>query len=99
MSPWQSQKYLKRLQGIFKHPENSELGRQTQLKDLAKEIGISLAGTQLPNTKALDEEEVVRRIHETLRSWRESGLWRVAVISAIASVFSALAAWLAVLKK
>jgi hypothetical protein len=70
--------------------------RKIALRTLAMELGCSLSSTYTSNGKHL-EEEIIRRIQEAARSIRESRLWVIAFISAIASFFSALAAWLAVI--
>lgn len=72
--------------------------RETQLRTFAKKLGCSLNSTYTENGKHL-EEELVRRILEAIRSIRESRLWLLAFTSSFASVFSAVAAWLAVLKR
>ena len=46
----------------------------------------------------ITEWELHRRIKEEQRNRRESRLWVVAVVSAVAAVISALASWAAVLK-
>ena len=71
--------------------------QEIALRKLAMELGCSLSSTYTSNGKHLDDE-VIRRIQEAARSIRESRLWLVALISAIASFFSALAAWFAVLR-
>lgn len=43
--------------------------------------------------------EVQRRIREARKDWRDSWLWVLAFLSAVASVVSALAAWAAVLTR
>ena len=71
--------------------------REVGLRTLANELGCSLSSTYTSDGKHL-EDEVIRRIQEAARSIHESRLWLIALISAIASVFSALAAWFAVLR-
>lgn len=71
--------------------------RETALREFAQELGCSLASTYTTDGKHL-EEEVVRRIQEAIRSIRESRTWWIAVIAAASSAFSALAAWLAVMR-
>lgn len=71
--------------------------REVPLRELASKLGASLTSTYTSNGKHL-EHEVVHRIREAARSKRESSLWLIAVISAVASVVSALAAWFAILK-
>jgi len=58
-------------------------------------LGGSLTNTYNANGKHL-EDEVVARIRNAERSNRKEKLWIIALISAIASVISALAAWIAV---
>lgn len=84
----------RRLQKIMKlNPRE----RETTLREYAQELGCSLSSSYTTEGKHL-EEEVVVRIHEAMRSIRESRTWWIAVIAALASVFSALAAWFAVIK-
>ena len=62
----------------------------------AKELGVS--DQELFDTKGhYSEPELQIRVIEAERSIRENKLWIIALISAIASLFSAIAAWLAVL--
>ena len=70
--------------------------RETGLRKLAQELGCSLASTYLANSGKHLEEELVRRIQEAMREERDTRLWWIAVISAFASLFSAIAAWIAV---
>lgn len=83
----------KRLKGIMALDKEE---REIKLRELAQELGCSLQSSYTSNGKHL-EEEMVRRIREAARSIRESRLWWIALISAVASVLSALAAWSAVL--
>ena len=76
--------------------EDVEPAREIALREVARELGCSLASTYGDGRKHL-EEEVVRRIQEAARSIREARLWWIAVFSAIASVISSLAAWAAVI--
>ena len=86
----------RRLRSILSESDLTK--RETRLRALAQELGCSLASTYLaPSGKHL-EEEVVRRIQESVRQERDSRLWWIAAISALASLFSAIAAWIAVLK-
>jgi len=73
--------------------------REIALRELAQELGCSLASTYGGNGSKHLEDEIIRRIQEAARSIRESRLWWIALISAAASVISALAAWSAVLSK
>ena len=69
--------------------------RKVVLPILAQELGCSLSATRTSDGKLL-EEEVIRRIQEAARSIREARLWWITLLSAIASIISALAAWTAV---
>ncbi len=71
--------------------------REVALREFAVKLGCSLSSTYTSDGKHL-EEELIRRIQEAARSIRESRLWLIALISAIASLFSALAAWFAVFR-
>jgi hypothetical protein len=71
--------------------------REVALRSLANQLGCSLSSTYTSDGKHL-EDEIIRRIQEAARSFRESRLWWIAFVSAIASAFSALAAWFAVWK-
>ena len=72
--------------------------RDVKIRELAKKYGCSLDSTyDLPNKHRT--EEVIRRIQEADRSNRESSMWLIALLSAIASVISAVAAWGAILLK
>ena len=72
--------------------------RETGLRDLARELGCSLASTYHAPTGKHFEEEVVRRIQEAAREERDSRIWWIVVLSALASIVSAVAAWIAVLQ-
>lgn len=69
--------------------------REIKLREYLIDLGGSLTSTYTANCKHL-EDEVVARIINAERSNREEKLWIIALISAIASVISALAAWIAV---
>lgn len=73
--------------------------RDVELRKLAVELGCSLSSTYGGSGDKHLEEEVIRRIQEAARSIRESRLWWIALIAAIASALSALAAWCAVLSR
>lgn len=82
------------LQVLFR--KHAKLLRGVELKQYTQELGVSLS--QLYDTHGnIDEPELQRRVQEAERSLRENALWFVAVISAVASMISALAAWSAVL--
>lgn len=78
---------------IFKQ---QKLLKGDELTARAEELGVSLS--QLYDSKGhINEPELQRRVAEAERSIRESKLWVVAVIAAMAAVISALGAWAAVL--
>lgn len=71
------------------------------LERLAEELGISMfkpAETKYDKT-GTNTYEVQRRIRESIKDWRDGWLWLIALISASASVLSALAAWMAVVMR
>jgi len=82
-------KKLKNIMGMKKEE------RETKLREYLNDLGGSLFSTYTSSGKHL-EDEIVARIINIERSNREEGLWKVAFISAIASVVSALAALAAV---
>lgn len=66
-----------------------------ELKKRAQELGVSM--NELHDTWGnMSEPELQRRVLDAERARRESSLWVIALVSAIASVLSALAAWAAV---
>jgi hypothetical protein len=72
-----------------------------QLEQRARELGVDITGelrTQSSSGRAprASDFELQQRISEAERGIRESRLWILAVISAIASVLSAIAALIAV---
>lgn len=74
-----------------------------ELEKRAKELGVDTEGGPITQSvsghhKRADDAELQRRVIEAERSIRESKLWIIAVISAVASVFSAIAAIIAVTK-
>jgi len=65
-----------------------------QLHDEAARLGVSLYGTfdgSITNTAELQQ-----RVWQAKREKRDARLWWIAVLSCVASVLSALAAWYAV---
>lgn len=75
-----------------------------QLENRARQLGVDIRGERITQSSAgqiqrADDYELQRRVMEAERVSRESRLWVLAVISAFASVFSALAAWFAVVRK
>lgn len=72
---------------------------EIELRKLAQRLGVSTHGTVDQTKGETNIPELQSRIINAQRSIREGRLWLVAMISAVASVFSALAAWTAVLLK
>jgi hypothetical protein len=79
-----------KIKKILKQPDHD-----VPLRKLALELGCSLESTYDQNAKHF-ESIVVSRIREAARSQRESRVYWIAILAAIASVLSALAAWTAV---
>lgn len=75
-----------------------------ELKKEAKKLGLSEDGWYEARTQSVSETGKFReaavqaRVREAKRSRRENRLWIIAIVSAFASFFSAVASWLAVLK-
>jgi hypothetical protein len=70
--------------------------RGKALYDRDHELGISIDNKPTGQHGAAPEHEVQRHLIEFDRARRESQLWIIALVSAIASVVSAIAAWVAV---
>ena len=74
------------------------------LDQKVKELGVDPTGDQILGTTAnvrhprASDFELQRRVLEAERAIRESWLWKIAVASAVASAFSAAAAWVAVVR-
>lgn len=74
------------------------------LEQRARQLGVDIQGELLTQSSSgrqrrYSDYELQRRVIEAERSIRESRLWKLALISAIASVISAAAALVAVLSK
>jgi hypothetical protein len=74
------------------------------LEQRAREIGVDTQGGPITQSssgrhKRADDYELQKRVLEAERSIRESRLWLIALVSAIASVVSALTALLVVFRK
>ena len=67
------------------------------LEQRARELGVSFHS--LATQSGNDHSILQQRVIEAERAIRESMLWIVALVSAIASAISALAAWAAVVLK
>ena len=72
---------------------------EIELRKLADKLGVSTHGTVDPEKGKTNIPELQNRIINTQRSIREGRLWWIALISAISSLLSALAAWMAVLMR
>ena len=71
-----------------------------ELEQRARELGVDMTG-ELITQSAMGRHKVAafelqRRVIEAERHLRESRTWMLALISALASVASAVAAWIAV---
>jgi len=68
------------------------------LEKLADELSVSQFDTWVTKHEraGLDTYEIQKRIREALSYTKGSWFWLLALASALASVFSALAAWMAV---
>ncbi len=71
---------------------------EIEVLKLAQELGVSTHGTLKTETGRYNIPELQSWIINAQRAIREGRLWWVALISAIASMFSAMAAWIAVMK-
>ena len=69
-----------------------------ELEALADKLGVSQAKTweTIGGKTTLDEPELQRRVMEAIRLRRDSWVWVLAFISALAALASALAAWVAI---
>ena len=85
----------KKLKNIMKLPKED---RNTRLVEYLIELGGSPTGISYSRTGRIAEQEVINKIINLERINREEKLWVIALLSAIASIISALAAWFAVLK-
>ena len=83
---------------------NKQLPEGDELEKRCLDLGIDIQGERIFQSangrfKRAGDYELQLRLSEALRSRRESRLWLLALISAIASVASAVAAFLAVASK
>jgi len=74
-----------------------------ELERRAQELGVDIQGDAIIQSSSgrhrrADDAELQRRVLNAESSIRASRLWLLALLSAIASVVSAIAAWIAVLK-
>lgn len=75
-----------------------------ELEKLAKELGVDIQGDPFTQSTSgrrprADDYELQRRVIEAKRSIRESKLWMLALLSAIASIISAITAFIALFFK
>ncbi|MDR3751514.1 MAG: hypothetical protein P4K94_08520 [Terracidiphilus sp.] len=75
-----------------------------ELEQRAQKLGIDIQGGLITASSSgriqrASDDELQQRVIEAERANRESRLWLLALISALASVISALAAWAAILRK
>jgi len=87
--------YSKKLKNIMKLPKEE---RDTGLKEFLISLGGSTTGLLNAKTGRCVEHGLVDKIINLVRLHREEKLWILAFLSAIASIFSALAAWYVVMK-
>ena len=74
-----------------------------ELERRRKELGVDTQGDAITQSSSgrrprADDAELQRRVLDAERSIRESRLWLLALLSTIASVVSAIAAWVATLR-
>ena len=72
--------------------------KEIELKKHLTSLGGTTTRTLNSQTGRIVEDIVVSRIIDLERSHREEKLWVIALLSAIAAILSALAAWFAVIK-
>jgi hypothetical protein len=73
------------------------------LKKRAEELNVDMTGepiyASISGRRKIEEAELQKRVIEAERSLREKNLWRLALISAIASVISTSVALIAIVSK
>jgi membrane protein YqaA with SNARE-associated domain len=74
-----------------------KLPRGKELNEVAEKLGVSFHESGLSPGGPENEAIMQARVLAAIRERRDSKTWLIAVISAIGSVFSAVAAWYAVL--
>jgi|AntAceMinimDraft_17_1070374.scaffolds.fasta_scaffold267987_1 hypothetical protein len=87
--------YSKKLKKIMELPKEK---REKKLIELLKNLGGSTTGLFNTEKARYSEHGLVDRILILARLHREEKIWILAFLSAIASILSALAAWVAVIK-
>ena len=74
-----------------------KLPQGEELNKLARDLGVTFHESALAHVGIQNEAIMQARVLAFLRERRDSRTWIIALVSAIASVLSALAAWCAVL--
>lgn len=73
-----------------------DIARGKKLCDYAHELGVSQLGIINGRTATIDEPILCERIQQMLSLRLGHKAWKIALCSSIASIFSAIAAWIAV---
>lgn len=73
--------------------------RVKKLVEYARELGVSLTRIVNANIGKTEENIVYERIQQALSLRQGHKTWMIALASSIASIFSAIAAWVAVFLK
>lgn len=68
-----------------------------ELEKEAEKLGVSLENSRNEDG-SFREGAIQARVREAKRAERENSLWIIVLVSAFTALFSAIAAWLAVLK-
>lgn len=87
--------YSKKLKKIMRLPKEN---REIELKNFLISLGGSTTGLLFSKSGRYSENDLIDRIIVLARLHREEKLWTLAFISAIASIISAIAAWVAIIK-
>jgi len=82
-----------------KRPATTQADLRKHLLEEARNLNVSLYGIITdPQGGREDTAELQRRVQQAKREKRDAKLWWFALLSCVASVLSALAAWYAVLR-
>jgi len=81
-------KELKQIIQINKHDD-----REKALMTLAQKLGVSTTRCANPNTGRVEEDIIIDRIYQAYALQYANRSWIIALISSVASVISAAAAW------
>jgi len=82
----------------YKEKTGEDLKREARELGLSEDNWYEQRDHSVSSTGKFREAAVQARVREAKRARRESRLWIVALISALASLFSAIAAWYVVLR-